>query len=136
MYILYMMTFRQFLIEQEADPKAKLATIRQAYTSVLNIPKNIVDDAITKSVPVFAQLVAKLDPKTSSQIGLGQFAVEPCGNKYRIILKNDEGNMLYRDGRKVERMHVLGTVDADTYFRLVAQGLTGWDSIPEKEKTQ
>ena len=59
-----MTTFRQFLAEQEADPKAKLATIKQAYTSVLNIPTNVVDDAITKSVPIFAQLVAKLDPKT------------------------------------------------------------------------
>lgn len=132
-----MTTFRQFLAEQEAgkaDPMSKLAPIKMALTSVLNISPKDAENAISKSAPVFAQAVAKLSPDSVSQIGLAQLRVEPHGKMYKIYLVNDTGNMLYRDGRKVEKMSLLGTVDADTYERISAQGLTGWNNVPKKEK--
>ena len=132
-----MTTFRQFLAEQEAgqaDPMAKLAPIQMAYTSVLNIPPEVAKNAVSNSAFVFAQAVAKLSPESVSQIGLAQLRVEPHGNMYKIYLVNDTGNMLYKDGRKVEKMSLLGTVDADTYERISAQGLTGWNNVPKKEK--
>lgn len=130
-----MKTFLQFINEQEQpeDPSKKLANATGSLYSVLNIDD--VEGAIENSSPLLAQGTVELPSGIIDQIGLAQLDVKPLDNgRYRISIKNENGNLLYRDGRKVKHMHLIGTVDEDTYNRIMTQGLTGWNNIPKKTK--
>jgi hypothetical protein len=132
-----MKTFLQFINEQEQpeDPSKKLANATGSLYSVLNIDLEDVEGAIENSSPLLAQGTVELPSGIIDQIGLAQLDVEPLDNgRYRISIKNENGNLLYRDGRKVKHMHLIGTVDEDTYNRIMTQGLTGWNNIPKKTK--
>lgn len=131
-----MKTFLQFINEQEQpeDPSKKLANATGSL-HILNIDEKDVKGAIEKSSPLLAQGTVELPSGIIDQIGLAQLDVEPLDNgRYRISIKNENGNLLYRDGRKVKHMHLIGTVDEDTYNRIMTQGLTGWNNIPKKTK--
>lgn len=131
-----MKTFLQFINEQEQpeDPSKKLANATGSL-HILNIDEKDVKGAIKNSSPLLAQGTVELPSGIIDQIGLAQLDVEPLDNgRYRISIKNENGNLLYRDGRKVKHMHLIGTVDEDTYNRIMTQGLTGWNNIPKKTK--
>ena len=131
-----MKTFLQFINEQEQpeDPSKKLANATGSL-HILNIDEKDVKGAIENSSPLLAQGTVELPSGIIDQIGLAQLDVKPLDNgRYRISIKNENGNLLYRDGRKVKHMHLIGTVDEDTYNRIMTQGLTGWNNIPKKTK--
>jgi len=131
-----MKTFLQFINEQEQpeDPSKKLANATGSLY-ILNVDPKDVKGAIENSSPLLAQGTVELPSGIIDQIGLAQLDVEPLDNgRYRISIKNENGNLLYRDGRKVKHMHLIGTVDEDTYNRIMTQGLTGWNNIPKKTK--
>ena len=131
-----MKTFLQFINEQEQpeDPSKKLANATGSLY-ILNVDPKDVKGAIGNSSPLLAQGTVELPSGIIDQIGLAQLDVEPLDNgRYRISIKNENGNLLYRDGRKVKHMHLIGTVDEDTYNRIMTQGLTGWNNIPKKTK--
>lgn len=131
-----MKTFLQFINEQEQpeDPSKKLANATGSLY-ILNIDPKHVEGAIENSSPLLAQGTVELPSGIIDQIGLAQLDVKPLDNgRYRISIKNENGNLLYRDGRKVKHMHLIGTVDEDTYNRIMTQGLTGWNNIPKKTK--
>lgn len=132
-----MKTFLQFINEQEQpeDPSKKLANATGSLDSVLNINPKDIKGAIGNSSPLLAQGTLKLPSGITDQIGLAQLDVEPLENgMYRISIKNENGSLLYKDGRKVEHMRLIGTVDEDTYNRIMTQGLTGWNNIAKNTK--